>query len=447
MADAVRRLGLKELVDLATMISHASKPETRTVGNSPFIQGAAISLAGGRDECTEVDCRVTRAGQFAQYALMLCDSAYVYSPFGEYEPNEWHQPWDDDDFTRDMFLGDLTVLCELRPLIEAGIVVPFSPPPDVCPQCLAQNQFGKDADRRFEAAGKALRKELNNRVSMTIMRLGPELGLTFDGPESIVPHGGGGLVLQSLPPEIRRMPRVMARLRRGEGYRVPLSLRQRLPFARHLAARVIQSVVYGLTVADSLRGSYVTDSEAHVRFLNAFGADPAAVRRNKLAHTHLASAIPFLPDVEIPSLLRLRTDEPESFLLYRRALGNAMQEFKDERPSDLSAARAKDLYGDVIQPELARLDRRLQEARRGAVSAAVRSGLGWAAVLSFGLYTGIVPTELAAAAKALGLTKVAADILTQGAVAIDAEREIRQESFYFLWQVRKLARAELRRRS
>jgi hypothetical protein len=193
-------------------------------------------------------------------------------------------------------------------------------------------------------------------------------------------------------------------------------------------------------MANSLKASYVTDSEAHVRFFNSIAAHSELLRRNKVAAEHLSNAIPFLLEVDLERLIRLRQKEPESFLQYRKALATAIAEVNPASGSALSAKMAKDLYADVIQPELGRLDRRLREGRRNPIRAAARSALGWTAVLSFGFYTGLVPSELAAAAKALGLTKIAADLVNQASTALAAERDIRQESFYFLWRVRKLAR-------
>jgi hypothetical protein len=57
---------------------------------------------------------------------------------------------------------------------------------------------------------------------------------------------------------------------------------------------------------------------------------------------------------------------------------------------------------------------------------------------SAGFYFGFVESSLIAAANALGLTKVAAD-LAYGMMASSGEDSIRNENMYFLWKIRQRA--------
>lgn len=69
-----------------------------------------------------------------------------------------------------------------------------------------------------------------------------------------------------------------------------------------------------------------------------------------------------------------------------------------------------------------------------------RSVAGWSAAITFGMYTGLLPAQLALAAKALGLTKVMADIGSGAGKLLSPEDEIKKQDLYFLWKVRRLSR-------
>ena len=91
------------------------------------------------------------------------------------------------------------------------------------------------------------------------------------------------------------------------------------------------------------------------------------------------------------------------------ALNKAIDDVRAQR-SNFSERDARLIYTDVVAPELARLDRAVKTARRETLKDVGRSIAGWSAAISFGMYTGLLPEQLLLAAKALGLTKVLADI-------------------------------------
>jgi hypothetical protein len=66
--------------------------------------------------------------------------------------------------------------------------------------------------------------------------------------------------------------------------------------------------------------------------------------------------------------------------------------------------------------------------------------MGWAAALSFGLYSGVVPASLAGVVKAVGLTKLIGDGVSKVGAIRDASNAVRNESFYFLWRAKRLSR-------
>lgn len=101
---------------------------------------------------------------------------------------------------------------------------------------------------------------------------------------------------------------------------------------------------------------------------------------------------------------------------------------------------AREIYSDIINPQLTKLDLKVKSAKRDLLKLSYRKGLAWTATISFGIYSGFIPSNLAAAATALGFSKVAADFLEMAMNKSDSEDNIRNDDMYFLWKVRQLSK-------
>lgn len=189
----------------------------------------------------------------------------------------------------------------------------------------------------------------------------------------------------------------------------------------------------------SLGTMFLTERALDIELLRQLSADTSIEQRNRLLQKYLTCIVPFIDSVHPIDLVKLRQGEEASFILFRHALTRAIDEYKGQK-AELTERDAKSIYGDIIQPQLARLDSKVNSARRNLIKKTTAQIAGWTAAISVGLYAGLLPSGIAAAAAALGLTKVIADLGQELLAKRDVEEEIRQEEMYFLWKVRKLAR-------
>jgi hypothetical protein len=206
-----------------------------------------------------------------------------------------------------------------------------------------------------------------------------------------------------------------------------------------LAGDVVHSVAYHAITNRYLSASFLTNKELELIFLNRASGDTSLERRNAIAMKHLTALVPFAVDVPVNKLSTLRSREAESFLRFRSAFNKTIAEFGN-REAGFSAKVAQQLYGDVLAPELAKLDDKVKRAKRDLVSSAMRPLVGVAGAISFGLLSGLVTAEVAQIAQAVGITSFGAAFLQKLMALGDAERTIQQDDFYFLWKVRKLAK-------
>jgi hypothetical protein len=136
-------------------------------------------------------------------------------------------------------------------------------------------------------------------------------------------------------------------------------------------------------------------------------------------------------------LIRVREREEEAFITYRYALNKAIGEFRASGDT-FSERDARALYSDIIAPKLTALNQKVNQAKRDLKTKASRSFIALAGVITFGVYTGIIPPEYKALATALGFTKTVQDILGNILPLGDAKNSIRNEELYFLWKVKNL---------
>jgi hypothetical protein len=81
------------------------------------------------------------------------------------------------------------------------------------------------------------------------------------------------------------------------------------------------------------------------------------------------------------------------------------------------------------------LNAKTKTAKRDLVRKTIAKGAAWTGAITFGMYSGIVPNELIAAAKALGLIQIVAEIGEQLLDAGNVPQEVKSNDFYFLWKV------------
>jgi hypothetical protein len=201
----------------------------------------------------------------------------------------------------------------------------------------------------------------------------------------------------------------------------------------------LESVSFDLACAQALGTSYLTDMVGEVDLLTRITQDTSVERRNQIAEQHLTTILPFLADIAVADLVRLRDTEGDAFIVFRNALAKAIDAYASASKT-FTERDGKAIYSDIIAPEVAKLDVKVREARRNLIKAPMRAGTAWAGAISFGVYSGILPTAMAAVASALGLVKVAAEITQTVMNLSETDQAVRTADFYFLWRMKRLAR-------
>ena len=433
----IESLSAAQIIDLAESLKEATEVPTRNPSKTIFTHSTSSGLSGGRELCDSLDCRLTRLDELARFALLYSDQVYIHNYFSDYEHYREGEVSESD--LKEHFYQDVFLTVEYQPLFEKGFLIPFTPPEHICQDCLADSFLGHDAERRLQKGYKWLAKDIYEHTSLYLEL--DETGwfrLKNVGSRQYFDHFELHQLLEVIPRIFASKPKTVAKVMRGESVPIGKKDQKRLKIHNELAAVVVNNIAYEISKTQALNTSLLTGREFYGSFLSAISDASEIENRNSIAMQHLSSIVPFVQDVEIKELLKLRQRETSAFESYRRSLNEAIAEFISSKAA-FSERDAKAMYSDVIAPGLSSLEGRVQDAKRHLRIQPIRSTLALVGVIAFGLYTGFIPTEMVEIAKLLGLARVSMDIQKEILSLRDAEKTIRSEDLYFLWRVQKKA--------
>ena len=262
--------------------SQVTKAKDLDRESGSLAHSATLSLGGGTEPCASVRCCIRHVDQLAQFAAFYSDRVYIYNFLSnhEHEPHSGYVPSLEE--RRYTLLDDLRVLLRIRPLIEAGLIIPVTTTGEVCNQCIARGAFGTDADKRFIHERSRLARRFFEDMSVKLSYNDGEWEIRCEAPEELLEHGGTIISYEEPPEPLRDMPRILQRALEGELVRLSRDARRKLRRHEAAASEVFGSVVFEMAVSQVLGTSYLSDTKLPIEVLSAISGDVDLARRNSL---------------------------------------------------------------------------------------------------------------------------------------------------------------------
>jgi hypothetical protein len=443
---AIESLSPKQIFELTAVLTQTFGSEPASYVGEAFTHSASLSLSGDSNECNSLPCRISRIDQLIRFALLYSDRVYMQNPFVQYSYWEPYFKRAHEADLKDKVYDDLCVVKQLEPLSDTDYVVLVTPKYRFHPACLAESVLGTGAGRRLRKARQQLAAQYLSKSRATL-ELDKDAGnyvLNLEGPQILYDHLGYLRNFEELPKALSRNTHLLRALESGECKALPTPLLKTLRAHESLADNVVDNVCSHLLMTLDVKSYFLSDRSVHASFLGMLSRDIEMDRRNLLAFRHLTSEVPFVGDVDIKDILKVREREHDALIQYRGALNQAIETFRSDTAVS-SHKQARLLYQDVIAPRLASLDRKIKDSKRDLVKQAYRPFVGWVAAISFGLYSGLISTQVAGLASAIGLiqtgTRFVQDVMSLG----DVDKQARADDLYFLWKVKQLASKRARR--
>lgn len=180
-----------------------------------------------------------------------------------------------------------------------------------------------------------------------------------------------------------------------------------------------QELLKGFFLSSSLGASFLTTSPFTHSLLgtNASG-------KTIQGHTSelvLNMNLPFLTNVSMDDLMNIRENDGEAFDLFRRELESKFKAFRTTEDTELIRIGIEDAVHELAEVQVAKINQKIKELRKGALAQAV--------IAAGGLAGSVVTSGASLAATAIAVAN--------GYKSYSEYREkVRENPAYFLWKVR-----------
>ncbi|MDH4202792.1 MAG: hypothetical protein OEV87_07845 [Phycisphaerae bacterium] len=429
----IQTLSLGNIVDLSNTIDKELYNSQKEQIHNQFSFSTSLELSG-IGGCQGYECRLKRLDRLSRFSLMYSNKVYIPSYFSRFRDFSNEERVDVSKIQQS-FYDQLRLINYIKPLVQKNLIH-MHPLPHLCKSCLSDVLFQGRNLRFFDMAINSLEKDyLANLIVNASLR--DKVGFVCSFPEKL-PYLKCTMykTAKHIPEPIIKRPRILSKLKSGKKVLLSKTLIRELGVHKDFINETITNVLFGMLTSQKIGSSFLTEDSIHVDFMNTLNTDNGVKRKNDLAQKYLTSLVPFIEDIQLSDLVKIRQTEGDAFLIYRQALGKAMNELKDSK-SDFNVKDAKELYSDIIEPSIAKMDQRIATAKRKLAQNTYRPVLGLVGTISFGLLTGILSPQTAAIASAVGFGSCVPKMLESIMAIGDSKDSIKNEPFYFLWKVKQ----------
>jgi hypothetical protein len=382
--DRVYRLSSKKARDLQERLfgallrlQYEGLPPEREAHTFRFV--ASRHLRG--DACDY--CRPAKLELIGRFAALYSDVVIV--PLSLSHPSKNDSPADGKYQTRNA----AEALLLLRPLILAGIVRLAVMTTRNCCQFHANN-LREFADLTHSIAEDMASGNLG-RFSL-YYEPPPEPGgihtVHLEGPRYYLDHG-------RLYWHLSRPPSWVAKSWRPEPdgrFKVPPQKLRRSGLVQSLFGQIASDTTFHFAYGSLWKAKYLTDLPGEAELLRGLGNDgPSAQQHRSTALVSaMTHALPFVGDLAIPEILKIRSEISESFEQYRWAIAAIIREHGAERLNTQSATR---ICATELAPRIAILENKIAIERRRFNSKVIATSGIVGVVVMLGMFGLMQPSQ------------------------------------------------------
>jgi hypothetical protein len=414
--------GLRKAMNSQPRLAIPGHPSPLDEAN--FLPSASLRGSSG---CADWECRLGKIDVLARYAALYCDKAIVpiklrlpdaksHSPAGPLSPY-YHLE------------GSLLSVIRLRPLIEADLVLLVPEDLHFCEK--HWDQAVPEHKEISRAARRLANRNLRNFCVTYEHRsaLGRPF-LSFQGPDRFLEHGSIIRTLNNVPSWIPK--------RKVASLKLSQDLLRKHGVVLQLFQGMANDAILQSYFGSAFNARYVTSLPGEIEFFSLLNERDELARQTSALCARLTHTVPMLTDIPIEGVLRLRREEPEAFSNYRSALTDIVKTYVSSRKS-VGDAEAKDIYTDLLKPQLDLLQAKAKNTRSNQVKKSMLKVAASSALVGLGIYGGVLPANLGELVKMIGGFNVAKD-LAEALGAIEKNPlEVRNHNLYFLLRLRQEA--------
>ena len=431
--DFCRRCSFRDVVNLAEGIAHSIRDSAQPVQQSSAQSGIdkanflPSSSFRGSSGCELWDCRSRKVHLLARYAALYCDNVIVPVDFEGacQETRDAFHP-----MTRASIASRLSEIVALRPLIETGIVALV---PEKLYFCEAHWQEAVPEHQRILKTAEKLARANVGKFTVSYepqMVEGHHAGmLNFRGPEDYLEHGQ---MSRFISPPPSWLPKRLSSGKIQLSRELIRKKRVVVPLFQDIANDALLHAYFG----PLFNARYVTDNGGEAEFFQVLNARDRLGMRSAELCARLTHVVPMFQDVPLHAVLKLRRDEPEAFESYRSTLTKIVRDHVRDGKG-VSSSEAKDIYLDLLKPELNALETTAKNLRRARMKESVLKVAAASTVVGLAVYGGLPSTQLLDFIKTVGGISVAKDLAEILGALQKNPTAVRNHNLYFMLRVKQ----------
>lgn len=436
---------LSEVISLAFVLGlaiEAESPPPKILGLQDYHFLANSKMSGLYEGgCPYWKCRLKRVDRLSRFATLYSDSVYIQNYFSwiKHFNFDLKGPYQEYNL-RDSVSGSIKIINRIEPMIRNGIVRFLPTGVGVCKDCYAEimkrqevvyanlNEQIKKLDKLYSETASANLRILSTPSVWDSHKY--EIHVTCD--EDLFDHGKYVKYISKLPPTL--LKKVANKPSLNE-YKLSTSEVLRT----HLNTTILKAIAFDVSCLKffcfNSNLKYLTDRTLDISFLQATTEEDNFLKYNEVLSSQLIFEMPIFSNISLTSLLKIRANEYDAFISYRETINDLVNEYIAQGHK-LSPNIANQIYSDVIQPEVSRLDKRISSIRESAIlRSLVKVALSTSSLI-FGLYGNYIPPEIRPFLISYGLYEAASTAKSLPDI-IKTPAEIRNDNLYFLWKLSK----------
>lgn len=397
--------------ELNCKIQYAKKKAT---SKFDFITNSA--LAAGPDPCANASCRISNIEKTAAFSALYADRVLIPNPLDTLPAG--YADLNEVDQVRELAIC-VYVFNKMKPLVEAGLLeFAASEHHNFCLGCYAENIAPlhiSTKEQLFDLV-RSIRNDCKKNIKYEVR---DNLSVTAIGPEDYIPHGQTHLILDEDSPIAEKIRRHRRKIPfQLSDYQIE-SWGLSNEFARPIYDDIIRQNYY----CNTLGTSYLTDRPFDITAINS----NKKIYNYNEAFNGFSHAIPVVNKTSLVSLVKLRRNEEAAFENYRYAVSKAITE------ASKNIGKEIDIYNDVIAPEVANITAKVKKSRKIFINNIYTDSAIVAASVGFGLFSGVLPSNIGAIISAIGSLHYGKDAI-KNIRGLLSDENVRDEKFYFLWK-------------
>jgi hypothetical protein len=386
--------------------------------DSSFNFVANTTLSGGPFPCSEYPCRFNNIDNLARNAILYADTVFITNPFEKYG-----HYLNFGEYERYEFTIDLALLYYIRPLLEEGIFRICKSNHHVCRNCLKEiNALTKSFEKKIDRIEDKLYDIVLNDFVFKVRRSDKSLlSIEVKGPSDIIEHPLVFRLSDEKSIALKKTLKIGQKLPKE----IILDLNLHYLFVHQIADDLLTQNYY----SNVFKSYYLTNRLIDVQLIAENQSEKKKLS-NQNIQQNTGHYLPFVIGSDFKRLIKLRKDEGEAFQTYRSSITSLLVN-ADKPNYDLSQA-----FKEEIEPEIFKMDQTIKTNKKLIYSDIKKDLLVGTTFVSIGLFSNIVPANVAQIIAGLGGINYAGKFGDNFKKLVNIETDIRSNKYFFVWKLK-----------